>query len=394
MTSPVVVENGERWTKVGFSGDDHPLWTFRTVIADRRHVQCGFGIGMQYIPTYIGDAAIDKRDILKLRCPIADGHVKSWRDFESILDYTLRRELRADPEEQPLLITETLSRCKSDREQMTQILFETLDVPATFLASQAVLSLYASGRTTGVVLDSGENITRAVPIYEGHAIPSVTSVAYFGGKHLTDYLYELCRKLPNCPYYSSEKQAYYDVKENTCYVALDYECELGNEKKVAYELPDGSIFHLGNERFMCTEAMFNTKVFDGPSIHDLVINSILKCDATIRNNLYNNIVLAGGNTMFPGLCERINKEIIKVTPASTKVKVISSPERKDSVWIGGSIFAMQCSPDTWITKEMYEEHGASIVHSKCPMTSLQAEALSSTKSLFKCRNDFVDVEMY
>jgi actin len=192
---------------------------------------------------------------------------------------------------------------------------------------------------------------------------------------------------------------YFDMKEK-CYVALDYERELEQfEKTILYELPDGNIISLGNERFKCTEALFNTRLLDvdEPSIHDVIIKSILKCNTTIRDKMYNNIVLAGGNTMFPGLRKRIDKELRRVAPDSANIKVEagskSPPVRKYSAWIGGSIFATTYNPDTWITKELYEEYGAEIVHVRCPTTSFQAEAMSN-KSLFKCCNDFVDAEMY
>ncbi|KAG7118545.1 Actin like protein [Verticillium longisporum] len=65
----------------------------------------------------------------------------------------------------------------------------------------------------------------------------------------------------------------------------------------------------------------------------------MKCDVDVRKDLYGNIVMSGGTTMYPGLSDRMQKEITALAPSSMKVKIIAPPERKYSVWIGGSILA-------------------------------------------------------
>jgi len=101
-------------------------------------------------------------------------------------------------------------------------------------------------------------------------------------------------------------------------------------------------------------------------IHESTYNSIMKCDIDIRKDLYANIVLSGGTTMYPGIADRMQKEITTLSPATMKVKVIAPPERKYSVWIGGSILSsLSTFASMWITKEEYDESGPSIVHRKC-----------------------------
>jgi actin len=135
-----------------------------------------------------------------------------------------------------------------------------------------------------------------------------------------------------------------------------------------YELPDGQVITVGSERFRCPESLFQPSMLglEGVGIHQTTYNSIMKCDVDIRKDLYSNIVLSGGTTMFPGIADRMTKEISSLAPSSMKVKVVAPAERKFSVWIGGSILSsLSTFQQMWITKSEYEENGPSIVHRKC-----------------------------
>jgi actin-related protein len=136
----------------------------------------------------------------------------------------------------------------------------------------------------------------------------------------------------------------------------------------SYELPDGQVITIGNERFRAPEALFQPSVLglETGGMHVSTFNSIMKCDLDIRKDLYGNIVLAGGNTMYPGISDRMQKEMTALAPSSMKVKIIAPPERKYSVWIGGSILtSLSTFQQMWISKQEYDESGPSIVHRKC-----------------------------
>ena len=125
---------------------------------------------------------------------------------------------------------------------------------------------------------------------------------------------------------------------------------------------------MGNERFRAPEVLFQPSFLGGEllGIHELLSRSVGKCDIDIRKELYSNIVLSGGTTMYPGITDRIQKELRNIVPHSIPLKVIAPPERKYSVWIGGSILSSLSSfQNMWITKEEYLECGPSIVHRKC-----------------------------
>lgn len=370
--TPIVCDNGSGVVKAGLAGEDAPRAIFPSIVG--RPKNPGVIIGVDAKDEYLGDEAQQKRGVLKISYPIEHGVVKDWDDMEKIWNHTFYVELRVSPDEHPIMLTEAPLNPKINREKMTQIMFETFSVPAMYVAIQATMSLYSAGRTTGLVCDAGDGVTHTVPIYEGFSIPHAVQRIQLAGRDLTDFMVKLMTERGHAFTSSAEREIVRDIKEKTSFIALDFEAAMKESMESSkyeknYELPDGRVITIGNERFRCPELLFKPLELGGKemdSIQDLTFKSVQECDTDVRRELYQNIILSGGTTMFEGIGERLTKEIRDRAPKGVDIKVIASPDRKYAVWRGGStLCSLSSFASMWITKEDYDEHGAQIVHKKC-----------------------------
>jgi len=159
------------------------------------------------------------------------------------------------------MLTEAPMNPKNNREKMTQMCFETFNVPAFYVSIQAVLSLYASGRTTGIVVDSGDGVTHTVPIYEGFSLPAAVNKIELAGRDLTNKMQSLLTEVGRSMASSAEREIVREIKEKLCYVALDFDAEMkafgdNPSKEKTYELPDGETVTIGNQMIRCPECLF------------------------------------------------------------------------------------------------------------------------------------------
>ncbi|MFE3938014.1 actin, cytoplasmic 2, partial [Streptomyces goshikiensis] len=334
MTEAIVIDLGSGLIKAGFAGDDAPRAVFPSIVGRPKHP--GIMVGMEQKDAYVGDEAQAKRGVLTLKYPIEHGIVTNWDDLEKILHYVFYDQLRVAPEEHPVLVTEAPMNPKANREKLTQIMFETFNVPAYYTSIAEVLALYASGRTTGLVVDIGSGVTHTVPIYEGYALPHAIMRLDLAGRDLSDYLWKILSKELGISPTSGNCTGVDDLKKKLGYVALDFDAEMakcaGHACDDTYELPDGAVVTLSNQMFRCAEPLFKPSLLgkEAMGIHETAYNSIMKCDVDIRKDLYANIVLTGGSSLFAGLPERMKKEIEALAPSSMKVKIVAPPERKYS----------------------------------------------------------------
>ncbi|XP_028060118.1 actin-related protein 4 isoform X3 [Camellia sinensis] len=411
--SAIVIDLGSHTCKAGYAGEDAPKAVFPSVVGsidqmdvddpgnpeknsgsipDSKNVVRTFDSekskGKNKL--YVGSQALGfRRDHMEVLSPIKDGVVVDWDIVESIWDHAFRT---------------------------AELMFEKYKVPALFLAKNAVLTSFASGRATSLVVDSGGGSTTIAPVHDGYVLQKAVQSSPIGGEFLTDCLmksleskgltikprYSFKRKeirpgefqtvdldLPNTTEsykLFSQRVIVSDIKECVCRAPdTPYdESAYSNIPMTPYELPDGQTIEIGADRFKIPDVLFNpTLVQTIPGMESsaetaasvrglpqMVIESINKCDVDIRRELFSSILLSGGTASMQQLKERLEKDLLEESPQAARVKVLASgnaTERRFSVWIGGSILASLGSfQQMWFSKSEYEEHGASYIQRKCP----------------------------
>ena len=352
----IVIDPGSCFIKAGFAGEDEPKSVFRTCV----------GYSKSYDEFFFGsDAEAKKEDLFELNYPIKQGFIENWDDMKIILNNIFIYQLLADPSEHNIMFTQQLMNPKNKKEGLAQIMFETFNVPGLYLAYSTECSLLASGKSTGVSIELGGDTTQICPFVDSKPKPYTFEELYYGGNSITDYLFRLFNNNCKMFYNSKYKSCMEDIKEKSCYVALDFEDEFGIVDSYDYLLPNNEKLIVKEERFKAPEAIFRPSLInkDEEMSLPLICNKLITKFGDEKKELYNSIILSGGNSMFNGLGDRLTKEMKALANEEFKeeVSVINSPERKFNAWIGAGILS-NILKDKWITKEMYEESGSSIIY--------------------------------
>eukprot|EP00300_Choanocystis_sp_HF-7_P013846 c18473_g1_i1.p1 GENE.c18473_g1_i1~~c18473_g1_i1.p1 ORF type:complete len:389 (+),score=79.05 c18473_g1_i1:37-1167(+) len=366
---PIVIDNGTGLLKAGIAGERDPSIIIPTMVGRTKHKQAM--LNKEFHDLYVGSEAMNHRSVLKLSYAMEHGIVQNWEDMEKIWSHLYSNHLKLSSEEHPVLLTEAPLNPLQNRERAAEIFFETFTVPALFFSMQAVLSLYASGRTTGLVLDSGDGVTHCVPVYEGFSMQNAITRIDVAGRDVTDYLQLLLRKAGHVFHTSAEREVVRTIKEKTCYVAYKAVKEedtrnVDEAKKQAFKLPDGNVLNMNTERFRAPEILFRPSIIGSeyPGVHEAIHESILKTDLEMRRELYGSIVFSGGSTLFLGFGDRVLAELHKLAP-NAKIRISAPPDRHLSTWAGGSILAsLSTFKLMWTSKSEYLEHGVNVVHRK------------------------------
>ena len=249
----LVIESGSRCIKAGFAGNDEPYAVFPSIVGRPGSQGLVVGFGQMYYA--VGHGAERKKDLLNLRHPVEHGIVTDWSNIESIWHHTFYNELRTPPEEQPLLITEDPLNPKANREKTIQIMFEAFDIPGLYLSTNQLLSLYAMGCTSGLVVDLGHMSSRIVPVLKGQVLTSAVTRLDIAGSQLTNYLQELLSGSGNSFSAASEAKVINGIKEKLCCISVESGASGTGENKM-YKLPDGQLIQLKSECYRCPEAFF------------------------------------------------------------------------------------------------------------------------------------------
>ena len=376
---PIIVDIGSGEVKAGFSGEEKPKTIFKNYFGEPKYkkVLRTFNKENQELnEQYIGDDCEKYMGLIKLRFPVKHGMFEKEQDILSVFNY-LYSKLGINTQEikeHPVLVTEPLLNPYVNRERIAYSLFDNLGVPALFFASQPILSLFSTSKTSGTVLESGEGVTQSCVIYEGYSIPCTYERYNYGGGDVTEYLKNLLKKRGYHFYNSTEFRLVNDIKENSCFCyGNNIKNEIGDAKKSAnknminYYLPDGSSISIGDERILAPEILFNPEYIGKEylSFPDMIISSVNKVDIQLKQKSYENILLSGGNTCFNGLYEQLHTELKNKLIKNMKINLNKTDKPQFCCWIGGYIIStLEIFKKMWVTRNDWIEKGTKVIHVK------------------------------
>lgn len=370
---PIIIDLGTSEIKAGFSGQEKPKLRFTNYIGEFKSKK---NYKENQKKFYVSEECNKFTGNVNVHFPIEHGIFKNIEDISLIFNYIFSNlEIKGQIKDHPLLISEPLHNQEMNREKITEILFEKMDVPALIFGSQPLLSLFSTSYTTGAILESGDEITQSCVSYEGYLISSSCLRYDYGGKDVTNILKILIDENNQNLNFNSftDMKIFKNIKEKQCYLKVNKE---GEEEKVEdfnsipseFILPDGTKIELKDEKILAPEILFNNKLnfSEYPTLHEMVFDSISKADINIKNKLYKSIVLSGGNTLFRGMQKKMENNLAKLAPKHIEIKIRMNNEPQLSCWNGGNVISsLNSFKKMLVTKEDWNEKGKKIIHSKC-----------------------------
>nr|QGN00925.1 Arp2D [Drosophila pseudoobscura] len=380
----IVCDNGTGSVKCGLAGSNLPAHIFPSIVGRPilRAMNTCDANGVQMDDVMVGDEALKLRSLLAVSHPMENGIIRNWEDMCHVWDYTFGpKKMNIEPANSKILLAEPPMIPTRYREKMMEVMFEHYGFDATYLASQAVLTLYGQGLTTGAVIDAGDGVTNICAVYEEAALPHLTKRLNVCGRDITRRLVKLLMQRGYALNNSADFETVRLMKEKLCYVGYDFE----QEKRLAedttalvesYTLPDGRVIKIGGERFEAPEAFFQPHLIEveAAGLSEMAFNVIQAADIDIRPQLFRHIVLSGGSTMFPGFPSRLENDLKKLflervlqrdaeNMPKFKIRIKDPPTRKNNVFNGGSVLAnvTKDRDDFWMSKEEYEEQGLKVL---------------------------------
>ena len=362
----IIIDVGSGLMKVGFSGEDGPRNIFNSIVGIPK--MAGLKVGMEQKERYVAEEAISNAVFMNFYSPIQRGEVVDWDKFETLMHYLLYNQIEVVPEDMSVLITETPLSSKKNRSKISELLFEKFNVQKCHIANSSMLGLFSYGKSSGIVLDCGYNITSTVPVYEGFPLVYASQKINLGGEDLSNKLYDIIKgKLDKTYKTIKGKLLSEDIKDKLGYVSMDIKQE-GEKIEQKYILPDSKELTLGNELFEVNEILFNPG--ENPelkSVTNMVVDSLNLCDDDVKKEINESVCLIGGTTLMKNFSERLRLELSDNKDFGM-YNMAPAPERQFSAWIGGSIMSsLDNFQYLWVSKEEFDENGKSLVaiDSKC-----------------------------
>jgi len=320
--TPIIVDIGSAYTKIGFAGEPSPRFVFPTITGKEKYKAVMVDVNARNI--YVGNDASGKmRGVLKIKHPIDRGAIMDWNDYYEILNYIFYTLLRIENlSTYPVLYTEPPFLQQETKEYIARVLYETHRVKSLIMIPTPVLSLFSVGLTTGIVIESGDGTTWICPIISGEIVDQAVQKLTLAGTDVNQHLKNLLMREGINIESSAVDEIIQEIKEKNCFFALDPENPPKLDDSFSFTMPDGSNINIPNYIFHeAPEVLFKPNLlgYNILNIPQAVINSVKSIDKYYWSDLLSHIMLSGGNLSYSGFEERLRAELVQLVPELGKI---------------------------------------------------------------------------
>ncbi|MHA1488270.1 MAG: zinc-ribbon domain-containing protein [Promethearchaeota archaeon] len=314
--TPIILDIGSAYVKVGFAGDPKPREVFPCITGTEKYQTVMVDSGQKNV--YVGHEAMKMRGVLKVKYPIQRGEITDWNDYYQILNYIFYTLLRIENlSNYPILYIENLFVPQETKEYIARVLFETHGVQSLLMVPAPLLTLISVGITTGLVVESGDGTTWSVPIINGKILHQGVQKLNLAGTDINNSLKTLLMREGINISSSAVNEIIKDIKEKNCYLILDPDKPPKSTESYRFPMPDGSNIEIPNHVFFeAPEVLFQPSMIGSNTLNipQAVIASLHSIENVYWGDLLSHIVLSGGNLTYSGFEERFQAELNQLVP--------------------------------------------------------------------------------
>jgi actin beta/gamma 1 len=357
----IVLDHGSTFIRAGFAGQDAPRVTLRNVVGQPKAGRGKHHHGQQDI--FFGEQVLENEPALHVQYPVEFGVLSDFEALCHVWRHIFEEHLDIDCTQSRVFIITAPLQETSALEKIAESAFEYFNFSDCCIADSATLAIRATGRPSGALLKLGGRTTQATIVVDGSVVPSRSARTDIGGAHVDQYLKRNFSEIDG----AIAARLIEKIKKEACYVAGDFKEALqdgARQPPRPYALPSGQTIKLDHERFVAPEVLLKPSWLDS-AYSDIAVGlhrEIATFDPEIQAQLYENIVLAGGSSLFPGMKERLHKELSMLVPADTVINLIAPENRQHLAWLEASRLA--CRPEHerhWTSRDDYHANKPLIV---------------------------------
>ncbi|MBN1801321.1 MAG: zinc ribbon domain-containing protein [Candidatus Lokiarchaeota archaeon] len=331
--TPIIIDMGSAYVKIGFAGEPGPRFIFPCITGTEKYKAVMADVSTRSI--YVGDDAMKMRGVLKVKRPIERTTIMSWEDFYEILNHIFYTLLRIENlSAYPVFYVEPSFIQRETKEYIARVLFETHRVQSLIMVPSPILSIFAVGLTTGLVVESGHGVTTIVPIVNGKVYHQAIQKLNLAGMDVIGNLRTLLMREGINIQSSAVEEIMREIVEKNCYFILNPNNPPQAMENFNYPMPDGTYLNIPQHiLYLAPEVLFQPALINAntQSIPQATISSLYSINSAYWSELLSHVVLSGGNLSYPGFEERFKSELTALLPQLGPIpKPVASSKSKEA----------------------------------------------------------------